>query len=306
MGDEARSKSLPNITDERRSRGIFRPQIIRNISPLDTPGSPISKSGDRKIKPQPGHSHDPFFSAEIVEKSLHSSIERMNIDPIKYGSTSGKVSGATKNGNANSIPTFPPRTSSLNTFSSFNSSPEKCDAWGKVTTVDSNDTPRTTENVAFLDICQGHPGAAGDAFPTSVIVNPDGSKVTRTEKRAVKTPAPRMSRIMGGLRNAFSRSRSEKRLRPGLTFDMVENPIQTSRPIPQTPATSDNGSPKKGSRNRPIGPQILPSHNSEQFRELETTGLDSVRQTLNGIGRLLVEDDDIERRRVWYRVSLHP
>lgn len=301
MGNEARSKSLPHITDERRSRGIFRPRIIRNISPSDAPSKIFSKSDEGKMETQRDQYRDPFFPAESVDTS-HSSMEGLNGDPTKYGSAAGTISYGTQNRTAYSTPAFPPRTSSLNALSSLNSSPDKSTAWSKITTVNSSGTLRASENVSFLDICQSHPEVAGNIIQTGVVINPDGSKIIRPEKRTLKTPAPRMSRVMGGIRNAFSRSRSEKRFKPGLTFEMVNNPIPTSHPVPQTLTTSENGSPKKSSKNRVLGPQVLPSHHSGQFGELETKGLDSVRQTLNGLGRLLVEDDDIERRRVWYRV----
>ncbi|KAJ5535819.1 hypothetical protein N7513_009005 [Penicillium frequentans] len=300
MGDEARSKSLPNITDERRSRGIFRPRIIRNFSPSDAPSKIFSKPDEGKVESQHGQYHDPFFPAERVDTS-QSSMEGLSDDPINHGSASGTISHGTQNGTPYSGPVFPPRTSSLNALSSLNSSPEKSTAWSKVTTVNSSGTLRASENLTFLDICQSHPEVAGNIIQTGVVINPDGSKIIRPEKRTLKTPAPRMSRVMGGIRNVFSRSRSEKRSKPGLTFEMVNNPIPTSRPVPQTPTISENGSPKKSSKNRVFIPQVLPSHHSGQFGELETKGLDSVRQTLNGLGRLLVEDDDIERRRVWYR-----
>ncbi|KAJ5786718.1 uncharacterized protein N7503_011930 [Penicillium pulvis] len=300
MGDKARSKSLPNITEERRSRGIFRPRIIRNISPRDTSSKIFSKPDEGKLELQHDNYYDTFFPTERVDTS-HSPMESLNGDFIKHGSASGTISYGTQNGTAYSTPAFPPRTSSLNALSSLNSSPEKSTAWSKITTVKSSGTLRAAENVTFLDICQSHPEVAGNIIQTGIVINPDGSKIIQPEKRTLKTPAPRMSRVMGGIRNAFSRSRSEKRSKPGLTFEMVNNTIPTSRPVPQTPTTSENGSPKKSSKIRVFGPQVLPSHRSGQFGELETKGLDSVRQTLNGLGRLLVEDDNIERRRVWYR-----
>ncbi|KAJ5912471.1 hypothetical protein N7504_001354 [Penicillium tannophilum] len=301
MGNEARSKSLPHIADERRSRGIFRPRIIRNISPSDAPSKIFSKSDEGEMETQRNQYRDPFFPAESVDTS-HSSMEGLNGDPTKYGSAAGTISYGTQNRTAYSTPAFPPRTSSLNALSSLNSSPDKSTAWSKIATVNSSGRLRASENVSFLDICQSHPEVAGNIIQTGVVINPDGNKIIRPEKRTLKTPAPRMSRVMGGIRNAFSRSRSEKRFKPGLTFEMVNNPIPTSHPVPQTPTTSENGSPKKTSKNRVFGPQVLPSHHSGQFGELETKGLDSVRQTLNGLGRLLVEDDDIERRRQFIRL----
>ncbi|KAJ5991908.1 hypothetical protein N7451_007632 [Penicillium sp. IBT 35674x] len=300
MGDEARSKYLSNITDERRSRGIFRPRIIRNMSPIDTQNKIFSKPDEEKIKSQHGHCHSTFLPAGNVD-TPHLSMEGLNGDPIKHGSASGMISYGAQKGAAHSISAFPPRTSSLNALSRLNSSPEKNTAWSKISTVNSSGTIRASENVTFLDICQSHPEVADNIIQTGVVLNPYGSKSIRPEKRTLKTPAPRMSRVIGGIRNAFSRSCSEKRSKPGLTFEMVNSPMPISRSVLQTPTTSENGSPKESSKKRAFGPQILPSNHSGQLRELETKGLDSVRQTLNGLGRLLVEDDDIERRKVWYR-----
>ncbi|KAJ6111062.1 hypothetical protein N7486_003297 [Penicillium sp. IBT 16267x] len=306
MGDEARSKSLPNITDERRSRGIFRPHIIRNTSsPSDDPNDIFSAPSAGKMESSHRHYHNLFFPAERVDTSPHSSMEYLNGDPIKHGSTSDGISDETENVTAYSGSyLLPPRTSSLNALSSLNSSPEKKnEALNRIPTANSCGTIGDSDNVTFLEICQSHPQVTDNIIKTGVVITPDG-KIIRTEKRTIKTPAPRISRVMGGLRNVFSRSRPEKRSKSALTFELVNNPIPTSRPAPRTPDPSENGSPQKSSKKRPFGPDILPSHDSaqtQQFRQLETTGLDSVRQTVNGLGRLLVEDDDMERRRVWYQ-----
>ncbi|KAJ5649042.1 uncharacterized protein N7484_002765 [Penicillium longicatenatum] len=147
MGDESRSMSLPNITDERRSRGIFRPQIIQHIDSLnDTPSDITSKPSEGKMEPQHGPYHNPFFPEGTVDASPNPSMECLNGDPIKHGSISKKINDRTECGTAYSIPAFPPRTSSLNALSSLNSSPEKKEAWSKISTVNSGGKVEASDN----------------------------------------------------------------------------------------------------------------------------------------------------------------
>ncbi|KAJ5764959.1 hypothetical protein N7520_004518 [Penicillium odoratum] len=400
MGDEAQSRCLPVITNESRSQGKFRPRIIQNSSPHS---ENFGRPGDDKTNTSFARSHNQYFPAGL------STTRPPSPDIITFAMLNGDrnipdpISGVSPVMNPSShllprlLPRPPPRTSSMNALTAlhshpvspgeFDNDPIPAKSTGKrgttaydLTVAKSAGAIGTTahdltkarsvgmigasESIKFEDICQSHPEMEGTVIQTGII--------------RVPATVPRVSRVMGGIRSAFTRSRSEKRakstlsqelfseepvptfvLQPRLTkrsksialFDMVKvQPSVSAPPVPVPPVPTtpsgptpnlETGSLKKKNPEWPLGRRApmstgestnalkgprsaphkeghpeatlwsssLPPNSSGKLEEvkLDTTGLDSVRQTLNGLGRLLVEDEDVERRRVWYRefITLH-
>ncbi|KAJ5088667.1 hypothetical protein N7456_012283 [Penicillium angulare] len=154
----------------------------------------------------------------------------------------------------------------------------------------SNTMISDSQSVNFLDICRSHPELEGTVIQTNV----------------VKAPEPRMTRVMGNLRNAFTRGRPDKKSVSSPLFEIVNQRPSITRPLapPSQLATMD---PTSSMPSSPIGTSVRPSRRAsnqqirQEIREVQAAGMESVCRTLNALGRRLVEDDDINRRRVWYR-----
>ena len=105
----------------------------------------------------------------------------------------------------------------------------------------------------------------------------------------VRIPGPRMARMMGGLRNVFTRGRADKREMRDTVFEFAKK--RSTVPEANSPKQSDGGV------------RTRPAIQLARLGALETTGLEDIRMCLNSVGRRLVQDEDVERRKVWFRVS---
>ena len=113
----------------------------------------------------------------------------------------------------------------------------------------------------------------------------------------MKKPEPRLVRVLGGIRNIFTRARRGRR---GHVFTIKRRNDSTLRTA-SPPAHSPTATTGAGSR--------APRANTTQLHTPSRVtndlgGIDQIRRCLNGIGRRLIEEDDRELRRMWFTVSL--
>lgn len=174
----------------------------------------------------------------------------------------------------------PPRSSSLSALSDI--------AALQAATVDGPVLPPVlNENVSFDYLCKRHPEVEGVVRQTNV----------------VKAPAPRVFRVIDGIRSALSLGRAERR--PTESFKIqrkekrssIPHPIQSPTTPPTTPSEVDRALEKLRSEiERPVSrwgrPGLMPS-------------VDQVRVAVNTVGRELVNSESRESRKGWYKVSLH-
>ncbi|KAJ5259418.1 hypothetical protein N7478_012399 [Penicillium angulare] len=305
MGDDASSIPLLSRRKEMRSDGVFYPRTMRNASPLSEVSTSTVRGEERSNSPKRRvHPHSYPVKRSSPTKSIHPT-PRSSTDTSSLGYSNSEVTntrsvsevrrGTVDTAIPGPVHTLPPRTSSMNVISrsahflhhskSFqNSRSHSIPNSSSITMIGAS------QSVNFLDICHSHPELEGTVIQTNV----------------VKAPEPRMTRVMGNLRNAFTRGRSDKKSVSSPLFEIVNQRPQISRPLaPPSPlATSD---PKSSVSLSPNGPNVRPSHSASQqqirqeISQIKATGTETVCRTLNALGRRLVEDDDINRRRVWYR-----
>ncbi|KAJ5948201.1 hypothetical protein N7466_001216 [Penicillium verhagenii] len=214
---------------------------------------------------------------------------------LRNNSASSADTDVTKRVPASTIPRLSLRAPSLESLLGWSGPSEKRHpkpGANKLTKDSPVSSVGSSKHATSERISQSHTEVGGNALQTA------------TDKPA--SPSPRMSKVVGGIRSAFLRTRHGKQTKrvsfkledddPAITHSLLP-------PLPPLPRESSSGSLKESTLKTRISSPILPARGDENYnaQELETTGLDRVRQTLNGLGRLLVEDEQPERRRVWYR-----
>lgn len=173
----------------------------------------------------------------------------------------------------------PPRSSSLSALSDIVAL-QAATVGGPVLPLDLK------ENVSFDDLCKRHPEVEGVVRQTNVI----------------KAPAPRVFRVIDGIRSALSLGRAERRPAESFKIQRKEKRSSIPRPVrspttpPATPSEVDRALEKLRSEiERPVSrwgrPGLMPS-------------VDQVRVAVNAVGRELVNSETRERRKGWYKVSL--
>lgn len=185
---------------------------------------------------------------------------------------------------------IPPRTSSLNALAKSAAS-QADSAAGPIA------PPKLKlKTVSFDGLVKRFPEVDGVVIQSNVVRVPE---------------PPRMARVMGGLRNAFSRGRTERR---GSSFEILGKGKRKSktdrssipRPArsPVAPAaraatitTTDEGSLVEKMRRQ------TPRPASRTRRPTMMSSLDQVRLTLNALGRELVDCESRERRKQLLGVS---
>lgn len=173
----------------------------------------------------------------------------------------------------------PPRSSSLSALSDI-AALQAATVGGPVLPPDPKQT------LSFDDLCKRHPEVEGVVRQTNVI----------------KAPAPRVFRVIDGIRSALSLGRAERRPAESFKIQRKEKRSSIPRPVrspttpPATPSEVDRALEKLRSEiKRPVSrwgrPGLMPS-------------ADQVRVAVNAVGRELVNNESRDGRKAWYKVSL--
>lgn len=187
---------------------------------------------------------------------------------------------------------IPPRTSSLNALANFAAS--QADSAGEPVA-----PPKLKLKTISIDgLVKRFPEVDGAVIQSNVVRAPE---------------PPRMARVMDGLRNAFSRGRTERRATSFEILGKAKSKSKAEKPsiphpvrspvapaVPAAPAattTTDEGSLVEKLRRQ------TPRPASRTRRPTMMSSLDQVRLTLNALGRELVDCESRERRRELLGVS---
>ncbi|KAJ5578585.1 uncharacterized protein N7459_007549 [Penicillium hispanicum] len=285
MGHEGRLFSGGNMRRNDRSGNVFYPRLIREQSPSGDKGKGKHSSKQMTML---GVTGTELASAGGIHSSPLPSEER-------HESAAGQAHANNRQSASN------PLSSPHNTFSagpignppqrvsSLNASHDRMNPPHDSILSEPSITMPMGRSVTFTDLVRRHPEMEGTVIQTGVVT----------------TPEPRIKRVLTGLRNAFSPGRAERRAN---VFKIANQSTSTPRrvlsPAPSTPALSFPGPSTMEATTGAGSPferaQRTQLQTSASRVHFDLPNVDEVRQCLNGIGRLLVDEEDREARRIWY------
>ncbi|KAJ5925968.1 hypothetical protein N7454_007478 [Penicillium verhagenii] len=280
----------PILPAPQNSPASIHPHDKYALDPSDVPHSVLS------MAPTPSNSSEQMQEAYMYGKALgeFTGLTPQSISPLAIPADLADTGGIERV-TASAIPVLSLRVPSLESLLGLSGSSEKRHA--------KQDAKKLTKDSPVNKV-GAIKHATSERISQSYTEVGDNALQTATEKTA--SQSQRMSsKVVGTIRSAIARTRHGKQAK-SVSFKLDDDEPETTPPLPllsALPSSSSCGSLKESSLKSFISSPILPARGDETYnaQELETTGLDRVRQTLNGLGRLMVEDEQPERRRVWYR-----